>query len=67
MTKRTEALSAAYQQLIRDHGKNITEEQFVCYALDAMQKLDAANTPPDQPTVVPTGLITEDLDPNDPL
>lgn len=53
MTKRTEALSAAYQQLIRDNGKNITEEQFVCYALDAMQKLDAANTPPDQPTELP--------------
>lgn len=60
MTKRTEALSAAYQQLIRDHGKNITEEQFVCYALDAIQKLDAANTPP---TEAPSEGADEENDP----
>lgn len=55
MTKRTEALSAAYHQFQRDHNHNpMTEEQFVCYALDAMQKLDAVNTPPDpaEPSII---------------
>lgn len=40
MTKRTEALSAAWDQFRADsskHGKqNMTKEQFICYALSAL-------------------------------
>lgn len=56
MTKRTEALSAEFHQFLKDNKflyDRMDEEHFVCYALSAIQKLDAANTPPDQPTELP--------------
>lgn len=63
MTKRTEALSAEFHQFLKDNKflyDRMDEEQFVCYALSAIQKLDAANTPP---TEAPSEGADENSDP----